>query len=88
MIADLAHPLHLILKPLFIMALVSYGLSMFSWLYILQHMAIGRAYMFVSSAFIILPLLSHYFFGEELSARFFVGALFIMAGVILTATAK
>lgn len=88
MISELPHPFYLVLKPLFLIALLSYGLSMLSWIYVLQHMTIGRAYMFVSSAFILLPLLSHYFFGENLSARFFLGALFIMAGVILTATAK
>ena len=88
MIAQLPHPFYLIFKPLFLLALVSYGLSMLSWLHVLQYMPMGRAYMFVSSAFIILPILSYYFFGEELNARFFVGALFIMGGVILTSTTK
>lgn len=84
MISSLSHPLYLALKPLFILALLSYGLSMLSWLYVLQHMAVGRAYMFVSSAFVILPILSHYIFGEQLSTKFFIGALFIVGGVILT----
>lgn len=87
MIPHLTHPFYLLFKPLFIIALTAYGLSMLSWLYVLQHLAIGRAYMFVSSAFVILPILSHYIFGEHLSTKFFIGALFIILGVILT-TAK
>ena len=84
MLAHLPHPIYLALQPLFILALASYGLSMLSWIYVLQYLPVGRAYMFVSSAFILLPLLSHYFFGEQLGGRFFIGALFIIAGVILT----
>lgn len=84
MLAQLPNPLYLGLQPLFILALVSYGLSMLSWIYVLQYLPIGRAYMFVASAFILLPVLSHYFFGEQLSARFFLGALFIVIGVVLT----
>lgn len=84
MLNALSHPVYLLLKPLFILALTSYGLSMLSWLYVLQYMAVGRAYMFISSAFIILPISSHYFFGEPLSIKFFMGALFIIIGVILT----
>jgi len=84
MIPNLPNLLYLAFKPLFMLALISCGLSMLSWLYVLQHLPIGRAYMFVSSAFIILPILSHYFFGEELNTLFFIGAFFIIFGVILT----
>ncbi len=84
LIANLSHPFYLLFKPVFIAALFSYGISMLSWIYVLQYLPVGRAYMFISSAFIILPLLSHYFFGESVSARFFIGALFIIFGVILT----
>jgi drug/metabolite transporter (DMT)-like permease len=84
LVSTLDHPLYLLLKPLFILALFSYGISMLSWIYVLQNMPLSRAYMFVSSAFIILPLLSCYFFGEQLNPRFFMGAALIICGVFLT----
>ncbi|MFN7662348.1 MAG: EamA family transporter [Alphaproteobacteria bacterium] len=80
----LPNPLYLAKNPFFICALACYGLSMLSWIHVLQFLPISRAYMFVSSAFVVLPILSHYFFNEPLSPRFFMGAAFIIAGVILT----
>ena len=83
-IENLKHPLYLALDPLFILAIFTYGMSMLSWIYVLQHMPLSRAYMFVSSAFIIIPILSHYLFGEDLGIKFFLGACLIISGVILT----
>lgn len=83
-LSQLETPFHLALNPLFLTAVTIYALSMLSWLYVLQHLSLGRAYAFTSSAFILIPLLSHYFFGERLNIQFFLGAGLIIAGVILT----
>ncbi len=75
---------HLAFRPIFILALATYGVSMLSWIYVLQHMPLSRAYMFVSFAFIIIPVLSHFLFKESLNIQFFMGAALIISGVILT----
>lgn len=75
---------HLALRPIFILALFTYGISMLSWIYVLQHLPLSRAYMFVSFAFIIIPVLSHFLFKEPLNIQFFMGAALIISGVILT----
>lgn len=83
-IVHLESPFYILFNPLFLGAITIYGLSMLSWLYVLQYLHLGRAYAFTSSAFILIPLLSHYFFGERLNIQFFLGAGLIIAGVILT----
>jgi drug/metabolite transporter (DMT)-like permease len=68
----------------FLSALFVYGLTTLGWVWAIQDMPLSRAYMVMALAFVIVPLLSSYFFGEPLTVKFGVGVFFIILGVSLT----
>lgn len=84
LLPTLSHPLLLLFQPVFFGALCLYGVATVCWVGALQFLPLGRAYMFIALAFIIIPLLSWYFFGETLDIKFLLGAILIISGVLLT----
>jgi drug/metabolite transporter (DMT)-like permease len=77
----------LVLIPSFWLALVLYGLGTLLWIYILQTVPLSRAYPFMALAFVMVPLLAVLLFSERLNLTYGVGALLIVAGVVVTARA-
>ena len=69
-----------------IAALAIYGLATIAWVWVLQTVPLGRAYLFMSLSFAAIPILAHWLLGEDISARVMVGAGLIVAGVVVTAT--
>jgi undecaprenyl phosphate-alpha-L-ara4N flippase subunit ArnE len=84
LLPTLNHPFLLIFQPVFFGALCLYGVATVCWVGALQFLPLGRAYMFIALGFVIIPLLSWYFFGETLDIKFLVGAILIISGVLLT----
>jgi drug/metabolite transporter (DMT)-like permease len=82
-----ADMLALALIPSFWLALVLYGLGTLLWIYILQTVPLSRAYPFMALAFVMVPLLAVAFFAERLNLTYVIGALLIVAGVVVTARA-
>lgn len=70
-----------------IMALVLYGMTMLGWVWVLQKIELGKVYPFMALAFLLVPLASHYLFGERFQAQYFIGIVFIMAGIVITVKA-
>lgn len=69
---------------LLIIAFVIYSSATVSWILALRDLPLGRSYMFMSAGFVIVPFLSQHIFGEELTGQFWIGVVFILAGVFLT----
>ena len=67
-----------------ILALTIYGGATASWLYVLKTTDLKTAYPFAGLAFIIIPVLSKIFLGEETNIYTFIGAIIIMIGVIVS----
>ncbi len=67
----------------FFLALVTYGLATFYWLYLLQSIPLSMAYPFTALAMVIIPMASSYFFNETLDDVFWVGASLIFMGIII-----
>ncbi len=84
LLSTLSNPLLLVFEPVFLGALFLYGIATICWIGALQFLPLGRAYMFMSLAFIIVPLLGWYFFDETLEMRFVFGTVLIVSGVLLT----
>lgn len=71
------------LNPYFVGAMSLYlGLSVL-WVWILTFTPLSRAYPFVAVAFVVTPLLGHFFFMEALDLRFYLGLSLIVLGLIL-----
>lgn len=69
---------------LLFVALCIYAFATLFWVLALRNLPLSRAYMLMSVGFIVIPLLSYFFFAEPLSSRFVIGSLMIAAGIVLT----
>ena len=67
-----------------IAALILYGVTTLLWIWVLRHAPLHLAYPFMALAFIIVPLLSHYFLGEPINIKTFIGGALIVIGVSLS----
>lgn len=67
--------------PHFIGAIALYGLASFLWVIALSKTDISRAYPFMASGFVIVPLLGYLLLNETLTLPFFLGTALIIAGI-------
>jgi len=70
-------------EPYLILAGVIYVGATFLWVMQLKAVPLNRAYPLFALAFILVPLLSHFAFGERLSLPYLGGSLLIIAGTVL-----
>lgn len=70
----------------FLLAAAIYGAATVFWVLALRQLPLSRAYMLMAIGFVLVPVVSHFAFGEPMSARFFVGAALIAVGVVVTNT--
>lgn len=75
--------LSIFLEPVFLLALGLYGGATLVWIYVLKVVPLGQAYSFMALTFLIVPVLALYFLGETLTLRYAIGALLIMAGLLV-----
>ena len=70
-----------LLNTKLIVALIVYFVATIMWLIVLKVTPLRIAYPFVSLAFIVVPILAHFFLGESINWNTFAGAGLIAAGV-------
>lgn len=68
-------------------SLVVYALATLAWIWLLQYVELARAYPFMALAFVLVPILSAYVFGESQDFRYYVGVALICAGVFVSGSA-
>lgn len=68
-------------------AFALYGLTTVLWVYILQKADLGKIYPLMAFAFAIVPIGSHFFFGERFQPQYFLGIAMIIMGIMLTVRA-
>lgn len=61
-----------------------YGIMTIAWIWVLQKAELGKIYPLMALAFVIVPIGSHFVFGERFQLMYFVGVAFIMAGIFIT----
>ena len=77
-------PFHLaLLNGWMVAALFLYAFATGLWVWILRSTPLSIAYPFVSLGFILVPLASHYLFGEQLTIRYTTGVALIIGGLIV-----
>jgi len=65
-------------------ALVLYGVTTLAWIWVLQRADLGKTYPLMALAFILVPLASHFIFGESFTWRYVLGCALLVAGIVLT----
>lgn len=68
---------------LFFGALSLYGVSTLLWVLALRTIPLSRAYPFMALGFILVPIISHYVFGEKLTINQVVGMAFVVTGLLI-----
>lgn len=64
--------------------LMIYAIATFAWLSVIKEAPLRIAYPFAALAFVMVPILAHFFLGEPLSIRTFLGAMLIIIGVYVS----
>lgn len=64
-------------------AVLLYGLTSLSWVWVLQRVDLGRAYPLMALAFVLVPVASHFVFGERFAPQYFLGVSLIIAGILV-----
>lgn len=62
-------------------ALLLYGVTTFGWIWTLQQGPLSRVYPWMALAFVLVPLLSAIFLGEQLKMTYWIGVSLIVVGV-------
>jgi drug/metabolite transporter (DMT)-like permease len=65
-------------------ALALYGTTTIAWVWVLQKVELGKVYPLMALAFILVPLGSHFIFGERFQLQYFIGIALIVSGIIVT----
>ena len=73
----------LMFNPFLIVGVFLHVLALFTWLYVIKHTDVSYAYPFISMGFVIVLLLSHFLFNEEINIYRLVGVASIIVGIIL-----
>lgn len=74
---------HFLLNPWVISSLVGAAIAALAWIAALSQLPLSRAYPFVSASFVLVLLLSAVVFKESLTPLKLIGALLIVAGLIV-----
>lgn len=61
----------------------AYALGAALWLWVLNHMPLNRAFLFISLTFVFVPIMSHLILGEDIGTGIIVGTPIIISGLIL-----
>ena len=69
---------------MFLATCVLYGVTSVGWVLILRQAELSKVYPIMALAFVIVPIMSHFIFGERFNVSFMAGTCLIIVGIILT----
>ena len=75
--------LYLFLSPVFVIAIMVYGVATFGWISVLRRLPLSQAYPFSVLTFVLVPLLSHFVLREEMSSSYWLGVAILIVGLVL-----
>lgn len=81
--ARASYLLHLLTNPWVLSSLAAAGVALLAWIGALSLLDLSRAYPFVSASFVLVLICSAIFFGESVTVAKVIGALLIVAGLII-----
>lgn len=64
-------------------AIFVYAVTTIAWVWVLRRMDLGKAYPLMALAFILVPIGSHFAFGERFSPSYFAGVALIVIGIVV-----
>lgn len=74
----------LMVLPAFWLSLMLYGVATLLWIVVLSRVSLARAYPWVTLPVVLVPLLAVRIYQEQLPARFWLGLVVLLCGLIIT----
>ena len=74
----------LISLPVFWLSLALYGLATLLWIVVLSRVSLARSYPWVTLPVVLVPLLATRIYHEQLPARFWLGLVILLCGLVIT----
>ena len=71
---------------IFATSLALYGIATIGWIWGLKHVPLSTAYLFMSLAFVLVPIAAWFVFAEPISTRFMIGTALIIIGIIVASS--
>lgn len=71
-------------SPAVYVALGLYAAATLLWIWVLSRVPLSRAYPWIASCVLLVPLLSNAFFKEPIDGRFWIGGLLVVIGLVIT----
>lgn len=68
-------------------AMCLYGVTSIAWIWVLQRVELGKVYPLMALAFILVPIGSHFAFGERFQLQYFIGVVLIASGIVVAVRA-
>jgi drug/metabolite transporter (DMT)-like permease len=68
-------------------AMTLYAITSVAWVWVLQKVELGKVYPLMALAFVLVPLGSHFIFGERFQPQYFAGVALIMIGIVVAVRA-
>ncbi|KOP54957.1 4-amino-4-deoxy-L-arabinose-phospho-UDP flippase [Pseudomonas tremae] len=68
-------------------AFALYGITTLAWVWVLQKIELGKVYPLMALAFVLVPIGSHFFFGERFQPQYFLGVAIIIIGILIAVRA-
>ena len=84
LLEKILHVFRLLLDPWIFSGFFAAFIASFFWILAMSKFEISYAYPFMSSAFVLVLVLSYYLFSENLSMQKIVGMIFIVLGIIIS----
>jgi drug/metabolite transporter (DMT)-like permease len=73
----------ILFDPLFVVAVIIYGIATLAWVYVLRTVPLTLAYSFMALTFVLVPLMAAFFLKEPLTLKYAIGACLIIAGLFV-----
>lgn len=68
-------------------AMCIYGITSIAWVWVLQKVELGKVYPLMALAFVLVPLGTHFIFGERFQPQYFIGITLIVLGIVIAVRA-
>lgn len=65
-------------------ALLMYFVATVLWVLVLRELPLNKAYPFMALSFVLVPLFSHFYFGDSLNWNQLLGSALIVGGMVLS----
>lgn len=78
-----ARLLDAVVNPYIFVGLSIYAVCALLWLYVISRIPLSIAYPVLSLTFVFVPVFAHFFFGDVLSFKQWIGLILLVVGVVV-----